>query len=79
MGLETELKLRIPASRDGIDVSQWLGRHDTGRSSRRHLVSTYFDTPRQKLRRHGLSLRIRHDGVDFRPIRRDRACRALPP
>jgi inorganic triphosphatase YgiF len=62
MGVETELKLRIPASRPGREMMQWLGGYEVGCSSQHHLESTYFDTPKHKLRRHGLSLRIRDDG-----------------
>jgi inorganic triphosphatase YgiF len=65
MGLETELKLRIPASQPPTEVPRWLGDYDIGRSAQRHLTSTYFDTPKQKLRRHGLSLRIRRDGERY--------------
>jgi len=62
MGLETELKLRIPANRPRTEIPRWLDDYDIGASSQRHLVSTYFDTPKHKLRRHGLSLRVRRDG-----------------
>jgi inorganic triphosphatase YgiF len=65
MGLETELKLRIPASRARTEVPRWLGDYEVGRGSRHRLVSTYFDTPKCKLRRHGLSLRIRQDGERY--------------
>jgi inorganic triphosphatase YgiF len=65
MGLETELKLRIPAGRPRTEVPRWLSDHDIGRNSQRHLESTYFDTKKHKLRRHGLSLRIRHDGEHY--------------
>jgi inorganic triphosphatase YgiF len=61
MGLETELKLRIPAGRLRTQVPRWLSDYEVGRGSRHHLTSTYFDTPKHKLRRHGLSFRIRRD------------------
>ena len=36
-----------------------------GARTSRRLVSTYFDTPKHKFRRHGLTLRVRQAGDDF--------------
>lgn len=62
MGIETELKFRAP----GHELkSLGLGKLPAGRIGQRaesDLVSTYFDTTKQKLRRRGLSLRVRQVG-----------------
>src|SRR5712671_4674885 len=65
MGVETELKFRLPASR--IEMLA-RGQIRVGKVSERNdanLVSTYFDTGKHKLRRHGLSLRIRQTGDKY--------------
>jgi triphosphatase len=62
MNTETELKFRVAprklssALRNGGSAGR---RHDR---SEQTLVSTYYDTRKQKLRRHGLSLRVRKVG-----------------
>jgi inorganic triphosphatase YgiF len=59
MAVETELKFRL--SRRGLTTlaSSRLARFRAGRTQRQRLVSTYFDTAKHKLRRRGLTLRIR--------------------
>jgi len=58
MGAEIELKLDVSAA-GAVDLvnCEWLG---VGGKVRR-LASTYFDTPDEQLRKHGLVLRIRRD------------------
>jgi triphosphatase len=63
MGNEIELKFAV-APRE-------LRKFETVRGSDRKppkeedLVSVYFDTPKQKLARNGVSLRVRHNGDKF--------------
>src|SRR4030095_3929455 len=61
MAREVELKLELPAGAV-IRVRElpWLRKLTCGRVQQQRLVSVYFDTPRQTLRGHGLSLRVRH-------------------
>src|SRR3954451_4218191 len=62
MAVETELKFRVPAQKlRSLAEGKVLG-GEIGAREETSLVSTYFDTPRHKLRRHGLSLRVRHNG-----------------
>jgi inorganic triphosphatase YgiF len=62
MAVETELKFRIPArSLKALPKSQIAG-GKVGERTETDLVSTYFDTGKHKLKRHGLSLRVRQDG-----------------
>jgi inorganic triphosphatase YgiF len=59
MAMETELKFRLPASGAAALATRGLPRFCKGRVERQHLVSTYFDTAKRKLKRRGLTLRIR--------------------
>jgi inorganic triphosphatase YgiF len=62
MGVETELKFRAPGHElQNLALGQVPGAR-TGARVESVLVSTYFDTAKQKLRRHGLSLRVRQVG-----------------
>ena len=62
MAVETELKFRIPArSLKALTKSQIAG-GKVGERTESDLVSTYFDTGKHKLKRHGLSMRVRQDG-----------------
>jgi inorganic triphosphatase YgiF len=62
MGVETELKFRVPAK--GLKaVRKWKMRGSKiGSRSESDLITAYYDTPKHKLRRHGLSLRVRRMG-----------------
>ncbi|MBR1127433.1 CYTH and CHAD domain-containing protein [Bradyrhizobium iriomotense] len=62
MNAETELKFRLAPRKlsSVLRVGASNGRH--GDRSEQALVSTYYDTSRQKLRRHGLTLRVRKVG-----------------
>lgn len=62
MGIETELKFQVPAARLGAIVRGRLAGGRMGERSRSDLLSTYFDTGKCKLKRHGLTLRVRRDG-----------------
>jgi inorganic triphosphatase YgiF len=65
MGVEIELKFRVPAR--GLQ-SLAKGQIPGGRTEAREesqQVSTYFDTAKHKLKRHGLSLRVRHKGGKY--------------
>lgn len=59
MPMETELKFRIPARGLATLKKTRLARFQRGRIEQQRLVSAYFDTGKQKLKRQGLTLRIR--------------------
>lgn len=59
MGVETELKFRLPVRSMATLAKGQIPGARGGRSEHSRLVSTYFDTAKHKLRRHGLSLRVR--------------------
>jgi inorganic triphosphatase YgiF len=59
MPVETELKFRLPAKGLAVLTTGRLPRFQKGQVERQHLVSTYFDTAKHKLKRRGLTLRIR--------------------
>ena len=62
MGLEAELKFRVPpGAYDQVDTERLPGRK-LASPTESELVSTYFDTPKHKLRKHGLTLRVRSEG-----------------
>ena len=62
MAVETELKFRVPAQKLRSLAEGKVPGGEIGAREETNLASTYFDTPRRKLRRHGLSLRVRHNG-----------------
>jgi triphosphatase len=63
MGTENEIKFEIsPQDLQKLAATRFLRRNDRQPAKHKYLVSTYFDTPRQKLRQNGVSLRVRQDG-----------------
>jgi triphosphatase len=65
MALEPELKFRIPRSElKSLAAMRFAGTRG-GQSAERHLVSTYFDTPKQKLHAHKFTLRVRETNDQF--------------
>jgi len=75
LALDTELTLQVDVEdRDSVARAKLL-RPDAG--EQQHLVSTYFDTPKDDLHTAGFSLRIRRDGSTARQmIRADGAASA---
>jgi inorganic triphosphatase YgiF len=63
MPVETELKFRMPARCVATLATARFPGFSKERSERARLVSTYFDTARHKLRRQGLTLRVRKVGA----------------
>ena len=60
---ETEFKLSLsPAVASKVLRYKGLRPHRKGRRVKRHLVSTYFDTPRHALRKSEIVLRVRDNG-----------------
>ena len=59
---EVELKLDLPARSLAKLTRGVLGGKAAGTATRVNLVSVYFDTRKFKLRRKGVSLRVRHIG-----------------
>src|SRR6266545_5031208 len=62
MGVETEIKFRMPKRNLGASPRLTMPGCKIGRHSESDLLSTYFDTPKQKLKRRGLLLRVRRAG-----------------
>jgi len=63
MNEEYELKLSLsPENLERLGRSGLIRALASRRSSRKQLVSTYFDTPHHSLRRQGMALRVRHVG-----------------
>ncbi|HET7888402.1 MAG TPA: CHAD domain-containing protein [Bradyrhizobium sp.] len=65
MSIESELKFRLARGDVGALSHLRVVGAQIGPVSRRRLVSTYFDTPKRKLHRHGLALRVRQSGEQF--------------
>lgn len=60
---ETELKFEVPKESLGqLKASRWFKENRRRRAKNEKLVSVYFDTDNLKLRRKGVSLRVRHIG-----------------
>ena len=62
MAIEAELKFRVPARKLTALANSRIPGGKVGERSDSDLVSTYFDTGKQRLKRHGLSLRVRRNG-----------------
>jgi triphosphatase len=63
MGTENEIKFEAsPQDLQKLAATRILQRNDGQPAKQKYLVSTYFDTPTQKLRQNGVSLRVRQDG-----------------
>ena len=63
MPKEIEFKFEVPPRAiQKLRRLRALRHADGGRIREEDLVSVYFDTPRHKLRKHGISLRVRHIG-----------------
>jgi inorganic triphosphatase YgiF len=62
MGVETEIKFRVPKRRLRAPSRLKVPGGKVGKRAESDLLSTYFDTPKQKLKRHGLLLRVRQAG-----------------
>jgi len=62
MGQEVELKLEVPPKTIGKLKRMRSLRRGNGHARDKELVSVYFDTAKHKLRKHGMSLRVRHIG-----------------
>jgi inorganic triphosphatase YgiF len=65
MAVETELKFNVPGVRlKALEKLRFRG-GKIGPPSEHDLLSTYFDTTKHKLKRHGLTLRVRRDGNNY--------------
>ena len=62
MGQEVELKLEVPAKTIGKLKRMRSLQRGNGHARDKELVSVYFDTAKHKLRKNGMSLRVRHIG-----------------
>jgi triphosphatase len=63
MGTENEIRFEAsPHDLQRLAATRILQRNDGQPAKQKYLVSTYFDTAKQKLRQKGVSLRIRQDG-----------------
>lgn len=70
MGVETEIKFRMRKHHQGPPRRLNVPGAKAGKRSESDLVSTYFDTRKHKLRRHGLLLRVRQaDGKHIQTIK----------
>lgn len=65
MSIESELKFRLAQRNLGALSHLRVNGAHAGELTRRRLISTYFDTPRQKLHRHKVALRVRQSGERF--------------
>ena len=81
MACEIELEFDAPAKAAArLAKTPWLEKLARAPARRQRLVSVYFDTPAFKLRKAGMSLRVRHQGSKtVQTVKRDPkgACGAL--
>jgi inorganic triphosphatase YgiF len=74
MGEEVELKLNASArALREMQALPWVRKLAQRSARRQTLISVYFDTANARLREHGVTLRIRHDGA-----KRIQAIKAVP-
>ena len=65
MSVEAELKFRVaPRTLSSLAKARLAGAR-RGDRSEQNLVSTYFDTTKHKLKRNGLTLRVRQAGENY--------------
>ena len=70
MGIETEIKFHMPNRNLGPSSRLTVPGAKIGKRSESELLSTYFDTAKQRLKRHGLLLRVRRtDGKHVQTIK----------
>jgi inorganic triphosphatase YgiF len=70
MGVETEIKFRMPKRNLEAPTRLTVPGCKIGNRSESDLLSTYFDTPKHKLKRRGLLLRVRQaDGKHVQTIK----------
>jgi inorganic triphosphatase YgiF len=62
MGIETEIKFRVAKRSLRAPFRLTVAGGKVGKRAESDLLSTYFDTPKQKLKQHGLLLRVRQTG-----------------
>jgi len=65
MGIETELKFRVAPAELAMIARRRIKGAQRGDRTDKALVSTYFDTPKCKLKRRGLTLRVRQSDDQF--------------
>lgn len=65
MNLEPELKFRLSRRKLASLANGRVTGTKTGPRAERNLVSIYYDTKKHKLRRHGLTLRVRRAGDEY--------------
>ncbi|MEN3383541.1 MAG: hypothetical protein V7608_3585 [Hyphomicrobiales bacterium] len=65
MSVEAELKFRVAPRKLSSVVNARLAGARRGERSKQDLVSTYFDTTKRKLKRNGLTLRVRQAGDSY--------------
>ena len=71
MGVETEIKFRMPIHSRGAPARLTVPGCKIGKRSESDLLSTYFDTRKHKLKRRGLLLRVRQtDGKHVQTIKK---------
>ena len=76
MGVETEIKFRVPNHHRGAPARLTVPGCKIGKRSESDLLSTYFDTRKHKLKRRGLLLRVRQtDGKHIQTIKKTSGAR----
>ena len=79
MGVETEIKFRMPKRNLGSTPRLAVPGCKIGKRSESDLKSTYFDTRKHKLKRRGLLLRVRQaDGKHIQTIKKTSGASGKP-